>query len=158
MEILRRRAMDLLARREHSRRELARKLAERFPEADAGQIDAVIAQLAEENLQSDQRFAENYLRRRKDQGFGWLHIRANLQARGVADALIAAIEPPAEDWPEPAKKALRKKLGGADAAGEIKPGSTEHQRLYRFLVNRGFPPQTAQQALNGYLARFSAQG
>jgi len=148
---LRHRAMDWLARREHSRLELARKLARRFPEAGPQQIDGVIAALAAENLQSDERFAENYLSRRKSQGFGWLHIRANLQARGVGEALIAGIAPPEAEWLEVAQSALRKKLRGIEADTGIAPGSPTHHRLSRFLANRGFPPQIARQALRIYL-------
>jgi len=49
-------AVRLLARREHSRRELARKLAERdFPEAER---EAALDRLEREGLQSDERFAE----------------------------------------------------------------------------------------------------
>ncbi len=154
---LRRRAMDWLARREHSRLELARKLAQRFPEAGPEQIGGVIAALAKENLQSDERFAENYLSRRKDQGFGWLHIRANLQARGVGEALIAKIAPPEAEWLEVAQGALDKKLGkklrGPEAGTGIAPGSATHQRLSRFLATRGFPPHIARQALCGYLIK-----
>ncbi|MCY4183558.1 MAG: regulatory protein RecX [Gammaproteobacteria bacterium] len=154
---LRRRAMDWLARREHSRLELARKLAQRFPEAAPELIDGVIAALAEENLQSDQRFAENYLSRRKNQGFGWLHIRANLQARGVGEALIAAIAPPEDEWLEVAQSALGKKLGkklrGLEAEAGIAPGGPVHQRLSRFLASRGFPPEIARQALRLHLKK-----
>ena len=47
-------AMDYLARREHSRRELALKLARKFPDSD--ELDRVLDTLAADGLQSDRRF------------------------------------------------------------------------------------------------------
>ncbi|MBI3145525.1 MAG: recombinase RecX, partial [Pseudogulbenkiania sp.] len=53
---LKARAVDLLSRREHSRRELERRLA---PFADsAEQLAALLDELAERGWQSDNRFAE----------------------------------------------------------------------------------------------------
>lgn len=147
---LRRRAMDLLARREHSHLELSRKLEKRFPEAATEQVREAIHGLAEENLQSDRRFAENYLRRRHDEGFGWLHIRANLQARGVSEEIISGIALPEEDWIMAADKALARKLGRG-MGGRLIPGSKAHQRLYRFLQNRGFATETIHSVLAKYL-------
>ncbi len=143
---LRRRAMDLLARREHSHLELSRKLGQRFPEAAAEQVRETIHRLADENLQSDQRFAENYLRRRHHEGFGWLHIRANLQARGVSEEIISGIALPEEDWIAAAGKALSRRLDRGPAERLI-PGSKAHQRLFRFLQNRGFATETIHRAL-----------
>ncbi len=148
---LRRRAMDLLARREHSHVELFRKLEQRFPEAAAEQVRETIHRLAEENLQSDQRFAENYLRRRHQEGFGWLHIRANLQARGVSEEIISGIALPEEDWTVAAGKALSRRLDRG-LTERLIPGSKAHQRLFRFLQNRGFATETIHRALAKYFS------
>ena len=152
---LRRRAMDLLARREHSRFELADKLARRFPEAESAQIDSVIERLAEESLQSDERFAESYLYRRRRDGFGWLHIRASLQARGVNDAIIAAIAPPDVDTESIglAREALARKMSPDEVEAGIVPRGKAHQRLFRFLTNRGFPPEIAHRVLHEHLSQ-----
>ena len=56
---LRQQAIRLLARREHTRVELARKLAD-FGTRE--EIDAVLADMEASQLQSDNRTAENYLR------------------------------------------------------------------------------------------------
>ncbi len=143
---LRRRAMDLLARREHSQLELARKLQRRFPEAVPEQVREAVHGLADENLQSDRRFAENYLRRRHHDGFGWLHIRANLQARGVSEAIISEIALSDEDWVMAAEAALKRKLGRG-MAERLAPGSKIHRRLFRFLQNRGFATETIHRVL-----------
>lgn len=150
---LRRRAMDLLARREHSRAELAVKLRDRFAEADPESIDSVLDKLAAENLQSDRRFAGEYLRMRMRRGFGWLHIRAELQARGVADSVISDHARPDEEWLELAENLVDSRLAGQE---NLKPGSREHQRLFRFLQGRGFSAETARKSLRKAIKRNSA--
>ena len=66
---IRRAALGLLARREHSRTELLRKLLRRFPEKLA-LIKEELGALSEEGLQSDRRLAEVYVRSRAAQGRG----------------------------------------------------------------------------------------
>ena len=147
---LRRRAMDFLARREHSRKEITGKLLNRFPESDQELIDAVLDKLAEENLQSDQRFAEEYLRMRMRRGFGWLRIRADLQARGVDQDIIASLSRPDEEWLTLAGHLIDSRLG---REGGLAPGSKDHQRLFRFLQGRGFSAEIAQEALQSHIRK-----
>jgi len=149
---LRRRAMDLLARREHSRHELAGKLRSRFPEVEPQAIDAELESLAAENLQSDQRFAEEYLRLRMRRGFGWLHIRASLQARGVGEDIIAALACPDEEWLALAANLVTSRLGGKE---NFPPGGRDHQRLFRFLHGRGFTAEIAHKSLQKHIRRTS---
>jgi len=141
---LRRRAMDLLARREHSRFELARKLRDRFPDADPEFVEDVLARLAEENLQSDRRFAEEYVRMRMRRGFGWLRIRVDLKARGVADSIVSDFARPDEEWLELAESLVDLRLSGRKC---LMSGGREHQRLFRFLQSRGFSAEIARESL-----------
>ena len=60
--------MDFLARREHSRLELYQKLKQRQFEPDV--INSELNKLLDEGLQSDERFAEAFLRSRIDKGKG----------------------------------------------------------------------------------------
>lgn len=145
---LRRGAMDLLARREHSRFELAGKLRSRFAAADMDAINVVLDQLAAENLQSDQRFAEEYLRLRMRRGFGWLRIRADLLRRGVGDGIISDMARPDEEWRALAEKLIAFRLG---ESGTMARASKEHQRLFRFLQSRGFSAETAHGALRRHI-------
>ena len=145
---LRRRAMDLLARREHSRCELARKLQDRFPEADPESVEEVLTRLAEENLQSDRRFAEEFVHMRMRRGFGWLHIRADLQARGVNEDTIASFSRPDEEWLALAEILAASRLRSQTG---IALGNRDHQRLFRFLQSRGFPVEIANRALQKHL-------
>lgn len=147
---LRRRAMDLLARREHSRAELAAKLRDRFAEADPDAIESVLDKLAAENLQSDRRFAGEYLRMRMRRGFGWLHIRAELQSRGVADSIVSELVRPDEEWLELAGNLVDSRLAGQK---DLTPGGREHQRLFRFLQGRGFSAETAHRSLRKAISR-----
>ena len=95
-------ALRYLARREYAAEELRRKIVARG--AESGIVDHVIAELVEENLLSDERFTEMYLRMRIRALFGPLKIRAELRGRGVTDAVIAQFWPVDEDtWFESAK-------------------------------------------------------
>ncbi len=140
--------MDFLARREHSREELAAKLLDRFPGANRVLIETVLSRLADENLQSDRRFAEAYLRKRMERGYGWLHIGASLRAKGVAEDILRGLARPDEDWLALAAHQLASRLG---ADGRLVAGSREHQRLYRHLHSRGFPAEIAHKALQTHL-------
>ena len=65
---VRRVAMDLLARREHGRVELARKLRRRGASAEL--IEAALDRLCEEGLLSDARFLEAFVHSRARAGGG----------------------------------------------------------------------------------------
>jgi regulatory protein len=74
-------ALNLLARREHSRMELTQKLKLRnFSE---NEISQTIEQLTQQDLQSDKRFAECYMRSRAEKGFGPVRIKFELREKGV---------------------------------------------------------------------------
>lgn len=129
-------AVTLLARREHSARELARKLQARGYAQSL--IDATLARLAKERLQSDQRYAEAYLHQRSEKGYGPLRIQAELHERGVADALIAecvksAVEEGEIDWYERAASVYARKFGGHPIEDP-----KERAKRQRFLYYRGF--------------------
>ena len=125
-------AMNLLARREHSQKELRQKLLKRF--ADAVIVDAQIERLAEENLQSDERFAQSYVRMRAMRGYGPVRIRQELRERGLRDDEIAvAFEALDDSWFDLAWSAFVKKFG-EQPDGDVKARS----RRDRFMQYRGF--------------------
>jgi len=123
----------LLAAREHSRKELQGKLAARgYAEDD---IQQVLDDLAQRNLQSDDRFAENYTELRVRKGNGPLRIRAELRERGIGDSLIAVnLEHYTSDWPSVMRRVHDAKYG-AQPPGDQR----EMARRARFLEYRGFP-------------------
>ncbi len=125
-------AMNLLARREHTVKELIQKLSRRFP--DTPLLQSEIQRLADENLQSDERFAENYVSYRSGLGFGLMHIRQDMRQRGLTDFEISlALERAEVDWKVIAEKVYHKKFGELPAA-DIK----EKAKRVRFMQYRGF--------------------
>ncbi|RLQ21667.1 regulatory protein RecX [Seongchinamella sediminis] len=134
-------AMDLLARREHSRRELKQKLARRF--ADEGLIEEQLDRLTEENLQSDARYAESFLRQRISRGHGPMRIRQEMRQKGISDGEItAALDAEGADWFALAEQAFQRKFGVLPAA-DIK----ENSRRNRFMQYRGFSLEHYQHLL-----------
>jgi len=128
----RRLAMNLLARREHSRQELADKLGRRNIEPRT--LESVVDRLAAEGLQSDGRFAESYSHSRMQRGQGPVRIRMELGQRGVSAALIeTAIAALAVNWRDLARDVRRRKFGSG-APGSYK----DKARQSRFLQHRGF--------------------
>lgn len=125
-------AMDLLARREHSRRELRQKLRRRF--RDRNLIDTVVEGLVQERLQSDSRYAQSYLRQRAERGYGPLRIRQEMRQRGIGDDDIgAAFAAGDQDWLALAARAMTRKFGDSPCAD-----LRERARRARFLQYRGF--------------------
>jgi len=133
--IVRRAAMNLLARREHSFHELLQKLVEKFPDlAVADLIVPVLHGLQDENLQSDQRFAQSYVRYRSSRGFGPLKIAAELYSRKLTKELLkSALYETGPDWELLCTEALQRKFKII-----TKPTADERLRWQRFLLQRGF--------------------
>ncbi|HDH17154.1 MAG TPA: regulatory protein RecX, partial [Gammaproteobacteria bacterium] len=94
---VRRRAMDLLARREHGITELSRKLKTKGFEPEL--VDEVIQELVNDNLVSDQRFCESMIHSRFNRGHGPVKVRYELRSKGIADQIIEGVMGElAPDW------------------------------------------------------------
>ena len=134
-------ALGLLARREHARSELLRKLSQRGYAAEvAGEV---VASLTERGLVSEERFAESFVGARARRGQGPVRLRAELAQRGVDEAIIsAALTAPDLDWSALADQARRKKFGAAPPAD-----LRERARQARFLEHRGFAADDIRAAL-----------
>ncbi|MDX2416534.1 MAG: regulatory protein RecX [Xanthomonadales bacterium] len=133
---LRKTAMDYLARREHGEQELARKLTRRG--FDARMVEAAVADLKTDGLQSDNRFAEAFVNSRFLRGSGPQKIVAELRERGIdADLISLCVEAYGDQWRQRAREVREKKFG-ADLPGNFR----ERSRQMRFLQQRGF---TAEQ-------------
>jgi regulatory protein len=138
---LRARALRLLARREHTRVELCRKLAPHVD--DPGRLEAVLDDLARRGWLSDERFVEQFVHARRRR-YGPSRIRHALLERGVAEEVIAG--------------ALRDlKAGELDAARAVwgrkfkapPKSSEERARQVRFLQARGFAIDLAMRVIRG---------
>ena len=124
--------MNLLARREHSVRELRQKLRRRF--ADEALVEAELVRLGEENLQSDERFAESFARQRAARGYRPQRVRQEMREKGLSDADIArAFEFAEIDWYQLAESVYHKKFRQAPQV-DLK----EKARRQRFMQYRGF--------------------
>lgn len=126
------RALGLLVRREHSRRELTRKLQARGVEAE--QAQAAVERLAQEGWQDDDRFARSLVRMRSASGYGPLHIRAELGTHGLDSELIAnAMASFDGDWKQNARDLVCRRFGEAGPQD-----LTQRRKAADLLARRGF--------------------
>jgi regulatory protein len=134
---IRRAATGLLARREHSKQELAVKLYKKYSSRQ-DLIAAEIDQLESEDLQSDARLAEAFVRARANRGHGPIKIRGELRGKGLTDDVIApALDESEVDWFELVQVVAAKKY--AREFGDQPPReSKDRAKLARFLQQRGF--------------------
>ena len=132
------RAVGLLARREHSARELKTKLARRGHGAD--EAGDAIERLQQQDYQNDARFAAGIARQRSVQGYGPRRIRAELKSHGLAEAAIReAIALLDGDWDAAAAAQLRRRYGAKAPADR-----DERSARAGFLLRRGFDPATVR--------------
>jgi len=138
---LRSRAVKLLARREHTRAELARKLA---PLGTPEEIDAVLNELARTGLQSDARFAASYLRSQAAR-LGTARLRQTLCSKGIdaelVEAQVADLSAELPDELERARAVWRKKFAAPPA------DAREWAKQARFLQGRGFSAELIRRLL-----------
>ncbi len=139
MNELRRRAIGLLARREHSRAELARKLV---AVGTTEEIDTVLAQLESEGLLSDARYAEAYVRSHGER-FGAARLRQTLRTKGIGTELASAQVRALPDELERARLVWARKFASAPR------DAREWSRQARFLQGRGFAVEVVRRLLKG---------
>jgi regulatory protein len=137
---LRARALRLLARREHSRAELARKLAPHAESAEA--LNRLLDDLQSRKQLCDERYAEERART-LSRKYGGARIRQDLRARGVADetARAFAAGSDAEEFLR-AKAILERRYRTPAATPQ------ERARRARFLHGRGFSYQVIHRLLS----------
>jgi regulatory protein len=130
------RALRSLVRRDHSRAELARKLAP-YAQSPAA-LQALLDELSARKQLSDERYAEaraSWLSRK----YGAAKIRQDLKAHGLADALVARVSSQGEL--ERARAILARKYRAPATTRE------EKARRARFLQGRGFSFDIVQRLL-----------
>ena len=133
---LREAALRLLARREHSQRELAQKLRKRFPEIPGERLEAEIKALAEAGYQSDERRQESLIRQAELRG----------QVRGASKPSFGrqvCRRQKAPKIPPPSRLASRPSSSNALAVpqpmpkpGRSKPGSSPIEASPSWLIRR----------------------
>jgi regulatory protein len=131
---LRERALRLLARREHTRAELAQKLS-RYAEED-DDLNGLIEDLTQNGLVSDQRFAEHFINA-KQKRFGHLKIAHELKSKGVdAESITRLTVNSREQELESARAVWQKKFPSQPE------NASERAKQMRFLQGRGFTNDT----------------
>lgn len=138
---LKARALKYLSTREHSRLELARKLARYAQEGD--DIEALLDALEAAKFLSQSRFTESLVHRRSGR-FGNNRILSELQTHGIdSDALVEVRETLSENEARRAHEVLRKRF-------EHPPADiAERAKQMRFLQQRGFSHGAIQAAMRG---------
>ena len=139
------RALRLLAAREHSRAELARKLAAhaQSPEELAQVLDALQAK----DFISEQRVAES-LAYRRGAKLGTARVVQELRAKGVEASAIASVAQSLKASElDRAREVWRKKFGESAAQNAASP--SERSRQMRFLATRGFAPELIRRVVAG---------
>lgn len=138
------RALGLLVRREHSRKELTRKLTSRG--LDRERVVEAVDRLRDAGWQDDARFAETLVRSRANNGYGPVHIRAELGTHGLdGEAIAAAMDAYEGDWLENARDLLRRRFGEAYAEDLAR-----RRKAADLLMRRGFEMETIRIASCSY--------
>ncbi len=132
------RALNLLALRARSSRELRRQLVRKGEPAD--QVDAAIARLQAAGFLDDGAFARQFARSKAvGSGMSRRRIQQELGRRGVArqvgdDAIADVFEEEQLDARAVVEQAARKKLRSLENLDAV----TRKRRLYAFLARRGY--------------------
>jgi regulatory protein len=134
---LRARALRLLARREHSRGELASKLAVHAESSSA--LEFVLSELEKRKQLSEERFAEERARR-LSRKYGAAKIRQDLKAKGVAEELVERYSSNPDELAI-ARAVLERKYRAPAATRE------EKAKRMRFLQSRGFAIEVIRKAI-----------
>lgn len=136
---LRARALGLLARREYSRPELARKLAQYTENPD--EIPELLDDFERRGWLSESRVVEQVLSSRRRR-FGARRIVHELREKGVSAAAIAGAQEQLQDSElESAREVWRRKFG------VFPTNARDRARQMRFLLGRGFSPDVIRRLL-----------
>ena len=135
--------MDLLARREHGRVELTRKLRQRG--ASPEMIEEALDRLTEDGLLSEARYLESFVSYRARSGYGPLRIREELSQRGLQRGDIElALRESGIDWQEQLQDVWRRKF-----SGHLPIDARERAKQGRFLSYRGYSMELINRLFSG---------
>lgn len=107
-------------------------------------IQQTVQSLAEEEMQSDLRFGESFVRNRIDRGAGPLRVKAEMMARGLDDEVIEqSLSDYKEWWRDLAVEVYQKRYKGS-------PPEDNHEKTKRmaFLQSRGFTADQIRYAVS----------
>ena len=153
-ESLKARALKLLARREHSRAELGRKLAAYSEKCakegaeqgteDAAEIERLLDELESRGWLSERRVVEQMVHTRRSR-YGMQRIERDLLAKGVSgEAVAGAMQGLKEGELAAAREVWRRKFGG-----RLPRNQAERGKQARFLQGRGFGMDVILKVIKG---------
>ncbi|MHA2612248.1 MAG: regulatory protein RecX [bacterium JZ-2024 1] len=132
-------ALQLLAKRAYTTRQLRLKLLRWYPVAS---VDAVIKRFQELHLLDEKEFAHSFIRHQLRLGHkGLLWIRAELLRKGVPSSLLHQILPLYEEEEEQSARRVVEKLK--------KRGRSSQVYVSAYLKQKGFSPKTIHSILQG---------
>lgn len=137
-------AINLLSRREYSRHELYQKLIARTSSETS--LLQLLDQLMQAGYQSDQRFAESFIRSRINRGLGQMRIERELKEKGIEQDLIEQSFQENIDWFELAYESGLRKFRCLNLENY-----KEKQKAFRYLAYRGFSMDQIHFAVENYL-------
>ena len=135
-------ALYYLARREYAVYELTHKLLKKY--SCRVKVDSVVAKLIFENLLSDERFCEAFIRYRVKQGKGPERILNELKQKKVPSDIISShLYSEEYKWEEIAAEVYQKKFGATSIASY-----QEKSKRIRFMQYRGFGFEYIESLIN----------
>jgi len=138
---VRQRALAYLARREHSRQELKRKLA---PHAeDEAELANLLDDFAKRGWLSEQRFVEQVVQARSGR-YGSRYIAHELRQKGIDETLIEQALPQLQDEELATARAV-----WAKKFGTLPADAKERAKQMRFLASRGFGQEAIYKVVQG---------
>lgn len=134
-------AQSMLAKREHSKHELLRKLTQKGFETVL--TEQVVQELQQENLQSDARFCEMLIRSRVNKGYGRKKITMEFSEHQIASELVQkALAESDIDWFSLCQQVFERKFKGG-----LGRDWKARQKQMRYLMNRGFSHEEIREAI-----------
>ena len=125
-------ALRYLARRDYSRLELYQRLIARGLQSSL--VNQVLDELQAQKYQSDERFAEMFIRSRINSGDGPFKIKIALRGKGVCDSLVLAVFDKLKiDWLARVETVKRKRFGDS-----MSDDLNVVAKQMRYLKNKGF--------------------
>jgi regulatory protein len=148
------RALNLLAFRARSARELQRRLTMKGEPRE--RAERVISKLRDVGLIDDADFARQVVRSKVSSGASKRRVQQELFKRGVArdvadDAVAEVLEDEAVDEVAVAERVARKRLPSLASAD----ATTRRRRLYAFLARRGHASETIRKVMDRVLSASS---
>ena len=135
------RALRLLSQREHSRKELERKLAQH--EQVPGELAKALDELQARDFINDDRAMESVVHRRSGK-LGAARVKQELAAKGLSgEAVTQAMAALKETELPRAQEVWRKKFGQAPR------NEAERAKQVRFLITRGFAAEVVRKVVKG---------